>query len=75
MQFAQLLLIHRRRRLCQQALRALRLGEGDHIADGFGAGHHGDNAIQTERQAAVRRRAILQCVEQEAELELRLQRS
>ena len=72
MQFAQLLLVHRRRRLRQQALRTLGLGEGDHVADGFGTGHHGDDAIQTEGQTAMRWRAILQRVEQEAELELRL---
>jgi hypothetical protein len=70
-QLAQLLLVHRRRRLGQQALGALGLGEGDHVADRLGAGHQRDDAVQAEGQAAVRRRAVLQRVEQEAELGLR----
>ena len=71
MQFAQLLLVHRAGRIGHQALRALGLGEGDHVADGFGAGHQRDQAIQPERQAAMRWRAVLQGVEQEAEFLLR----
>ena len=42
--------------------------EGDHVADRLGAGHQHDQAVQAEGQAAVRRRAVLQRVEQEAEL-------
>jgi hypothetical protein len=72
MQVAQLSFIHRARCLGQQALGALCLGEGDHVADGFRAGHHRHDTVQTERQPAMRRRAVLQRVEQEAELELRL---
>ncbi len=68
MQFAQLLLVDRARRLREQILRTLRLREGDHVADRVGAGHHRDNAVQAERDAAVRGRAILQGVQQEAEL-------
>ena len=60
-----------RRRLRQQALGALGLGEGDHVADRLGTGHQRHDAVQAEGQAAVRRRAVLQRVEQEAELELR----
>ena len=71
-QFAQLLLVHRAGRLRQQALRALGLGEGDDVADRLGAGHHGDDAVQTKGQTAVRWRAVLQRVEQEAELLLRV---
>ncbi len=68
MQLAQLLLVDFRGRLRQQILGALRLREGDHVADRFGAGHHGDDAVQAEGDAAVRRRAILQRVQQVAEL-------
>ena len=72
MQLAQLLLVHRRRRLGQQALGALGLGEGDHVADRLGAGHHRHDPVETEGQATVRRRAIAQRIEQEAELGLGL---
>jgi hypothetical protein len=65
-------LVHRARRARQQALRALRLREGDHVAERLGAGHQRDEAVQAEGDAAVRRRAVLQRVEQEAELGLRL---
>ena len=54
--------------LRQQVLRALGLREGDHVADRLGAGHQRDEAVEAERDAAVRRRAVLQRVEQEAEL-------
>ena len=71
-QFAQLLFIDRRWRLGQQALGALGFGEGDDVADGLGTGHHGDDAVQTKGQTAVRWRAVLQRVEQEAKLLLRV---
>ena len=51
-QLAQLLLVDRARRVREQALRALGLREGDHVADAFGAGHHRDDAVQAEGQAA-----------------------
>ena len=51
----------------EQALGALRFGEGNHVAYGFGAGHQGNQPVQPERQPAVRGRAVLQGVEQEAE--------
>src|SRR5712691_9903566 len=70
-QLAQLLFVHRRRSVREQILRALRLGEGDDVADGFGAGHHGDDPVQAEGDAAVRRRAVLQRLEQKSELLLR----
>src|SRR5712691_1651739 len=54
-QLAQLLLVHRRRRVREQVLRALRLGEGDDVADRLGARHHRDDAVQAEGDAAVRR--------------------
>src|SRR3989442_9706977 len=64
-QLAQLLLVHRRRSMREQVLRALRLGEGDDVADGLGAGHHGDDAVEAEGDAAVRRRAVLERLQQE----------
>src|SRR5258708_20358242 len=71
-QLAQLILVHGRRSVREQVLRALRLGEGDDVADGFGAGHHGDDAVQSEGDAAVRRRAVLQRLQEEAAFLLRL---
>src|SRR5450759_2351401 len=74
-QVAQLSFIHGTGRLGQQTLRALRLGEGDHVADGFRTGHHGHDTVQPERQATMRWRAVLQCIEQETKLELRFFRA
>src|SRR5205809_3999272 len=67
-QVAQLLLSHRRRRLDQQILCALRLRESDHVADLLDAGHQRDEPVEAEGDAAVRRRAVLQRFEQKAEL-------
>src|SRR6266516_976691 len=72
MQLAQLLLVHRRWSMREQILRALRLRERDDVADGFGTGHYGDDAIEAESDAAVRRRAVLQRLEEKAEFLLRL---
>ena len=52
----------------QQALGALRLREGDDVADGVRFAHHRDDAVETEGEAAVRRSTELEGVEQEAEL-------
>ena len=68
MQLAQLLLVDRARRVGEQVLRALRLREGDHVAQRLGAGHQHHEAVEADGDAAVRRRAVLQRVEQEAEL-------
>src|SRR6266705_6831085 len=67
-QLAQLLLVHRRRGMREQILRPLRLWERDDVADGLGTRHHGDDAVQAEGDASVRRRAVLQRFEQKAEL-------
>ena len=67
MQLAQLLFVHHVRRLCEQTLRALRFRKRDYIAYRFRTGHHGDNAIQAEGNAAVRWRAVLQGLKQETE--------
>src|SRR5580700_5160671 len=45
-----------------------RLGEGDDLADRFRAGQEHDHAVPAEGDAAVRWRAVLERVEQEAEL-------
>ena len=70
MQFTQLLFINRARSAGEQALGALRLREGDHIANGGCTRHHRDDTVQTEGDAAVGRRTVLQGVKQEAELKL-----
>ena len=70
-QLAQLLLVDRPGRVGEQVLRPLRLRERDHVAQRLGAGHQHDEAVEADRDAAVRRRAVLQRVEQEAELRAR----
>ena len=67
MQFAQLLLTDSRRSADQQVLPALRLGESDDVANLIDASHQRHHAIDAEGDAAMRRRAVLQRVEQEAE--------
>ena len=57
--------------MCEQALRALCFGKGNHVANGLGTGHQSDDAVQTKSQATMRWGAVLQSVEQEAEFELR----
>ena len=47
-------------------------GEGDDFADRFFAGEEHDDAVDAERDAAVRRRAVGQRVEEEAEAAARL---
>src|SRR5258706_16255013 len=68
MQLAQLLLVDRRRSVCEQVLRALGFGKGDHVADRFRAGHHGDDAIEAEGDASMRRRSVLQRLEKKPKL-------
>ena len=72
MELAKLALVDRRRRLRQQILRALRLRERDHVANGLGAGQQRAHPVQAERDPAVRRRAVAERLEQEAELRPRL---
>ena len=50
------------------------LGEGDHVADRVGAGEALDDAVDPVGDAAVRRRAVAQRLEQEAEARLGLLR-
>src|SRR5690349_5825170 len=67
-QLAQLLLGHGRRRIDQQVLPALRLGERDHVADLLDAGHQRHHPIEPESDASVRRGAVGERIEEEAEL-------
>src|SRR5258706_2679627 len=66
-EFAQLFLVHRAGGFAHEVLRALGFRESDHVAYRIGTGHHGYDAVESERQTAVRRRAELKGVEQEAE--------
>src|SRR5690606_41453614 len=70
MQLAQLLLVHSRWGLGQQALSTLCLGESNHVTDRIGTSHQGDQTIQTHGQTTVWRRTVLQRIQQEAELQL-----
>lgn len=44
-QFTQLFFIHQRWCLREQTLGALGFGEGDHVPDGLGTRHQGDDAV------------------------------
>src|SRR5688572_28162657 len=68
--FAQLLLADLSGCVRERIRCRLRLRERDDVADAVGAGHVHDQAIETKRDTAMRRRAELERVEQEAELEL-----
>ena len=56
----------------QRVEAAAGLRERDDLADRVGAGQQRDDPVPAERDAAVRRGAVLERVEQEAELLLRL---
>src|SRR6187402_1605516 len=71
-QLAQLARIHRRRRVAHQVDRLRRLRERNDFSNrGFTCQQRAD-AIEAERQAAVRRRAVLERFEEEAEAILRV---
>src|SRR5256712_7192612 len=70
-QLLELLWVHRRGGVGHQALGLLRFGEGDHVADGVGPTQQHNQAVQAERDAAVRRGAVLQRVQQKPEFGLR----
>src|SRR5690242_10487157 len=67
-QLAQLQLAGLGRRIRHRIRRRLRLREGDHLADAVGTGHQHRQAVQAERNAAVRRRTELERIQQEAKL-------
>src|SRR3546814_18226154 len=54
-----------------QTRRTLRLGEGNHVTNGFCTRHQRDEAVKTESQDAMRRCAVLQRFEQDADFFLR----
>src|SRR5260370_31095166 len=66
-ELVQLIFINRRRRIGHQILGGGGCGEGDHFADRFFAGEEHDHAVDAEGDAAVRRSAIRQRVEEKAE--------
>ena len=68
MQLAQLLLGDGGGRIDHEVLPALRLGERHHVADLLHAREHRHHAVEAEGDAAVRRGAVGERVEEEAEL-------
>ena len=67
MQFFELRIACFRRRFGEQAVGGLRFWEGHDVADRFGAGHEHDEAVEAEGDAAVRRAAVAQGIQEEAE--------
>ena len=67
-QLAELGRVDRSRRVGHRLLRLLVLGERDHVADVLGAEPLHDHAIDAPRPPAVRWHAVLERLEQEAEL-------
>ena len=67
---SQLLRVDRRRRVGHQVHGGRRLRERDHLADRALARQDRDDAVEAERDAAVRRRAVLERLEEEAEPQL-----
>src|SRR5688572_2026058 len=72
MQVRELLLPHRRGRAFEERARAGRLRERDDLAEAMGAREQHGDAVQSDRDAPMRRSAVLQGLEQEPELRLRL---
>ena len=71
-ELAQLRVVDRRGRAGQRVRAARGLRERDDVADRVAAGEQRDDAVDAERDPAVRRRAVAQRLEQEAEAPLRL---
>ena len=67
MQFAQLCFRGFGWGIGERAPGGLCFREGHDVADGFGAGHQHDEAVKAEGDAAVRRAAVFECIQQEAE--------
>src|SRR5580692_8442232 len=66
-QVVKLIVAHRRRRLGHQILGCGCLGEGDHLAYRFFPGQQHHHAVETQRDSAMRRRAVCKGVEEKAE--------
>src|SRR5438105_2407204 len=64
--------VHFAGRCCHQILRGGGFGESNDFADGFFAGKEHGDAIHAERNPAVRRRTVGQCVEEEAKAAAKL---
>ena len=71
-ELAQLQLVDRRRRAGQRVGAGGGLREGDHVADRVGAGEPLDDPVEPVGDAAVRRGAVAERLEQEAEARLGL---
>src|SRR5712692_699930 len=66
-ELVELILVHRRRRLGHEVLRGSRFREGNDFADRFFASEEHHHTVDAERDAAVRRRAVRQRVEEKTE--------
>ena len=66
-EIAQLQRIDRRGRVHHQIRPGGRFREGDHVADRLFSGEQHDDPIQSQPDAAMRRRAIFECFHQETE--------
>src|SRR5260370_15346254 len=71
-QLIELFFVDAGRRIGHQILGGGGLSEGDDLADGFFTGEEHDDAVDAERDAAVRRRAVSERVEEEAEAAAKL---
>src|ERR1022692_1195657 len=65
-------LAYRRGRVHHQINGLRRLGEGNPLAQAFGARQDHHDAVEAQRNSAVRRRAVLQRLQEEAEARLLL---
>src|SRR5262249_47821344 len=72
MQLPQLPRIDGRRRAGHEVDGLCRFGKRDDVADRALRCKDGDNAIEAERDAAVRRRAVLEGIQEESEPQLRV---
>ena len=73
-QLLQLTLADRRGRVHHQVNCLRGLGEGNHLSQAFRAGQNHHDAVESQRNSAVRRRAVLQRLQEEAEARLLLLR-
>ena len=71
-EFAEMVGVDRRGRVCQRVGAGLRLRERDHLADVLLAHQDRDEAVDAEREPGVRRRAEAERIEQKPEPRLRL---
>src|SRR5690242_4116702 len=67
-QFLELGRVNRRGRIGERTLGFLRLGKGNHVANGIGVAEEHDEPVQAERDAAVRRRAEFKGFEEKSKL-------